>query len=153
MESRNRDGYTVSRHDLMELFQQDNRRLAKTEPSRSVSVLEKRLGWREGLLTALKTDPVNGISKEPSSVEARLSKFGSNARREVKIKSLWTLVKEQFGDTILQVLLVAAAVSLVIGILREGFEKGWLEGTTIYLAVVIIVSVAAGNDYVKEKQF
>jgi hypothetical protein len=30
-------------------------------------------------------------------------------------------------------------------------EKGWYEGVTIYLAIVIIVTVTATNDYVKEK--
>jgi Ca2+ transporting ATPase len=39
---------------------------------------------------------------------------------------------------------------MVVGILSEGFAKGWLEGATILLAVVIIVSVSAGNDYIKE---
>jgi len=28
-----------------------------------------------------------------------------------------------------------------------------MEGLTIYIAVVIIVAVSAGNDYMKEKQF
>lgn len=30
---------------------------------------------------------------------------------------------------------------------------GWLEGTAILTAVVIVVGVGAGNDYAKEKQF
>jgi hypothetical protein len=42
---------------------------------------------------------------------------------------------------------------LVIGIWREGIEKGWYEGVTIYLAIVIIVTVTATNDYMKDKQF
>lgn len=50
-------------------------------------------------------------------------------------------------------MLVAATVSLTIGIIKEGLAKGWIEGFTIYVAVVIIVSVTAGNDYAKEKQF
>ena len=40
-----------------------------------------------------------------------------------------------------------------IGIWKEGVEKGWYEGVTIYLAVIIITSVTATNDYMKEKQF
>ena len=40
-----------------------------------------------------------------------------------------------------------------IGIWKEGLAKGWYEGVTIYLAVVIITFVTATNDYIKDKQF
>ena len=53
----------------------------------------------------------------------------------------------------MRILLAAATASLIIGIWKEGLGKGWYEGVTIYLAVVIIVSVTAANDYMKEKQF
>lgn len=51
----------------------------------------------------------------------------------------------------MQILLAAATVSLGIGIWREGIYKGWYEGVTIYLAVIIIVTVTATNDYLKDK--
>ena len=60
---------------------------------------------------------------------------------------------EALGDKILQILLLAATVSLIIGIIQSGWTHGWIEGSSIYLAVVIIVSVTSGNNYVKEKQF
>ena len=44
-------------------------------------------------------------------------------------------------------------MSLAIGIWKEGVAKGWYEGVTIYLAVLIITIVTAGNDYMKERQF
>jgi uncharacterized ion transporter superfamily protein YfcC len=50
-------------------------------------------------------------------------------------------------------LLVAATVSLIIGVVQHGWEHGWIEGTSIYLAVTIITAVTAGNNYIKEKQF
>lgn len=60
---------------------------------------------------------------------------------------------ECLEDKILKILLVASAVSLVIGILTEGIETGWIEGFAIFVAVFIIVSVTAINNYLKEKQF
>jgi len=48
---------------------------------------------------------------------------------------------------------LAATASLAIGIWKEGLAKGWYEGVTIYLAVVIITVVTAANDYLKDKQF
>jgi hypothetical protein len=44
-------------------------------------------------------------------------------------------------------------VSLVIGIWKEGIAKGWYEGITIYFAILIIVTVTAFNDYMKDRQF
>lgn len=63
------------------------------------------------------------------------------------------MIIENFEDRILQILLIAALVSLVIGIWKDGFEHGWIEGLSIFIAVTIIVSVTAGNNYIKEKQF
>lgn len=53
----------------------------------------------------------------------------------------------------LRILCGAALVSLVLGIATEGLKEGWLEGTSILMAVVIIVSVTSFNNYMKEKQF
>ena len=53
----------------------------------------------------------------------------------------------------LRILCVAAVVSLVLGIATEGIEHGWMEGTSILVAVVIIVTVTSGNNWVKEEQF
>lgn len=53
----------------------------------------------------------------------------------------------------LRILCISAVVSLVLGIATEGLKEGWLEGSSILLAVVIIVTVTAGNNYIKEKQF
>jgi Ca2+ transporting ATPase len=53
----------------------------------------------------------------------------------------------------LRVLCVAAVVSLVLGIATEGLEHGWMEGTSILLAILIIVTVTSGNNYIKEQQF
>jgi uncharacterized membrane protein YbjE (DUF340 family) len=47
---------------------------------------------------------------------------------------------------------VAAIISLVIGLIMEP-DHGWIEGTAILIAVVIVVGVSAGNNVVKEKQF
>ena len=78
-------------------------------------------------------------------------RFGINAKRLPKIRSLMDLILESFEDRILQILLVAATVSMIIGIVQSGWKHGWIEGSSIYLAVVIIVSVTSGNNYIKEK--
>ena len=54
-----------------------------------------------------------------------------------------------FEDLMLRILVVASVVSTVIGILQDGVEKGWMEGATIMLAIILITSVQSGNNYVK----
>lgn len=53
----------------------------------------------------------------------------------------------------LRILCLASVVSLILGIANEGIERGWMEGTSILIAVVIIVTVTSGNNYLKEQQF
>lgn len=48
---------------------------------------------------------------------------------------------------------MAALVSLVLGIATDGIEEGWLEGTSILVAICLIVSVTSINNYLKEQQF
>ena len=55
--------------------------------------------------------------------------------------------------------MVAALISTIIGIINEGIKTGWTEGyiynhisrATIFLAVFLIVSITAGNNYLKER--
>ena len=49
--------------------------------------------------------------------------------------------------------MMAALISLIIGIWKDGIGRGWIEGVTIWIAVIIVVSVSAGNNYIKEQQF
>jgi P-type Ca2+ transporter type 2B len=81
------------------------------------------------------------------------TRYGANTKRLPKIRTLCELILENFEDRILQILLIAAAVALIIGIWKDGIEHGWVEGLSIFIAVTIIVSVTAGNNYIKEKQF
>ena len=58
-------------------------------------------------------------------------------------------IVESFEDEMLRVLCLAAVVSLILGIATEGLAHGWMEGTSILVAVVIIVTVTSGNNYFK----
>lgn len=80
-------------------------------------------------------------------------RFGDNKRMPRKIKTVWELFLDCFEDFILKVLMAAAAVSLILGIINEGWAKGWIEGVSIFIAIAIIVSVTTTNNYIKEKQF
>ena len=44
-------------------------------------------------------------------------------------------------------------MSLIIGVISKGWGEGWIEGFSILVAVIIVVSVASFNNYVKDQQF
>lgn len=68
-------------------------------------------------------------------------------------KTLLSMIIENFEDEMLRILCIAAVFSLILGIATEGIEHGWMEGSSILIAVLIIVTVTSGNNYMKEKQF
>jgi Ca2+ transporting ATPase len=59
---------------------------------------------------------------------------------------------ENFDDFINRVLLVAALVSIIIGLIQHGYPKGLTEGVSIMFALVIIITVTSGNNYISEKR-
>jgi magnesium-transporting ATPase (P-type) len=60
------------------------------------------------------------------------------------------MIEEALEDTMLRVLIAAAFISLAIGVIEDGWEEGWLEGFAIFAAVLTIVCVTAGNNWMKE---
>jgi P-type E1-E2 ATPase len=59
---------------------------------------------------------------------------------------------ENFDDAINKVLLMAAIVSIIIGVIQHGFPDGMLEGTSIMIALAIIIVVNSGNNYISERR-
>ena len=80
-----------------------------------------------------------------------MTKYGRNDPFEKELTTLWELVCECMQDTMLQILLVAALCATAVGMVNTGVATGWTEGATIFLAVFLIVSITAGNNYFKER--
>ena len=81
--------------------------------------------------------------------------FGINKLPERKLKSIWELVWIAYNDKVLIVLSIAAAVSLTVGIPQSLRATGveWVEGAAIIVAILVVVTVGAANDWQKERQF
>lgn len=107
-------------------------------------------GGVKALLALLGTDPEAGV--EETSVEKRRDLLGSNFLPSAPRKSFWQLFVDTFNDATLQILLVAAVVSLIIGIYDDP-ATGYVEGMAIIVACLIVSVVTAVNDYQKESQF
>lgn len=148
--------FGIPQEKLCDLFHPDNiKNYHSSSHKISVSVHDywKTYGGAKGLAQMLRTDLKKGIEGTEEDVQARAEKYGANTKRLPKIRTLCELIMENFEDRILQILLIAAGVALIIGIWKDGIEHGWVEGLSIFIAVTIIVSVTAGNNYIKEKQF
>ena len=107
-------------------------------------------GGVKALLGMVSTHPDHGVTE--SSIETRREIFGSNVLPSTPRQSFWQLFVDTFDDTTLQILLVAAIISLVIGIYDDP-EVGYVEGMAILAACLIVSVVTAVNDYQKETQF
>jgi Ca2+-transporting ATPase len=78
------------------------------------------------------------------------NRFGENTKHLPKIKSFLSILASQFQDLTLKILLVAATLTLVIGLFASG-EQRWVEGASIYFAVALISLFTTTFDYIKEK--
>ena len=82
-----------------------------------------------------------------------LFRYGKNVPLKRAIRTICDMIIECFDDTIMRILCVAAVFSMGIGIYKDGWSHGWIDGTSIIIAVCIIVIVTVANNWVKEKQF
>eukprot|EP00835_Amoeboradix_gromovi_P001929 NODE_99_length_20944_cov_0.552746.p1 type:complete len:912 gc:universal NODE_99_length_20944_cov_0.552746:14671-17406(+) len=149
-------------------------------------VLLKELGGIDGILEKLKVDKSTGLveSNEKEKVadevdhygpynsllraesksrcfDKRRLWFGDNVVPSPQGKSLLSIIIGAFSDRMLQLLMVIATVSTIIGVLLQyhvipsatNHDGAWAEGVAIFIAVIVVVSVGSLNDYQKETQF
>ncbi|KAI8835105.1 hypothetical protein BC829DRAFT_448239 [Chytridium lagenaria] len=94
-----------------------------------------------------------GIDMTAADQEKRKQTFGVNKipppRSETILELVWGNIKE---DPLIKVLLLGAILVLSLGTAMCPAD-GWLEGTAIFIAVFIVLSVTAGNDYQKDLKF
>ncbi|KAI8869032.1 calcium-translocating P-type ATPase [Ramicandelaber brevisporus] len=90
----------------------------------------------------------------------RIEMYGENVLPQKPIKSIWQLMWNALQEKILILLMVAAIVSLALGIYEDVTRHNkddppinWVEGCAILIAVLIVVAVGSVNDYNKERQF
>ena len=84
--------------------------------------------------------------------------FKDNRLPAKKSKSIFELAWIAYNDKVIILLSVAAVVSLALGIYQsitggEDERVQWVEGVAIMVAIVIVVTVGAANDWQKERQF
>eukprot|EP00760_Papus_ankaliazontas_P014433 PhM_4_TR16080/c6_g1_i1/m.38354/K01537/E3.6.3.8; Ca2+-transporting ATPase len=116
------------------------------------------MGGVEALLKGLQSDPEKGINS--ASLGSRRLAFGWNKFTEREPVKFFDLILVALEDRMVQLLIVAAVISIIFGMTMEDAHtgevdrsKGWIEGTAILISVSVVVLVGAGNDYQKAKKF
>ncbi|XP_078162445.1 calcium-transporting ATPase 5, plasma membrane-type-like isoform X3 [Carex rostrata] len=110
-------------------------------------------GGVNGVAKFLKTNIDGGITEDDAEIISRRNAFGSNTYPLKKGKSFWGFLWEACQDLTLIILMVAAALSLGLGIKTEGIKEGWYDGGSIAFAVCLVIVVTAISDYKQSLQF
>jgi P-type Ca2+ transporter type 2C len=90
----------------------------------------------EAVAAGLATDPAVGLTAAEAT--DRLERIGPNELVERARKPAWRLLAEQFANTMILVLVAAAAVTAVIGDLKD---------TVVILAIVVLNAIV---DFVQD---
>ncbi|PWA99433.1 Calcium-transporting P-type ATPase, N-terminal autoinhibitory domain-containing protein [Artemisia annua] len=107
----------------------------------------------EGIMKKISTSTTNGIPTSEDKINQRKIIYGINQFAESPSKGFLVYVWEALQDTTLMILGFCAFVSLVVGILTEGWPKGAHDGLGIVASILLVVFVTATSDYRQSLQF
>lgn len=112
-----------------------------------------KLGGLSGVAAALNTSLSDGI--DPTTIVHRQEVFGANRTKQIPTKNFFTLWFTNLKDPIIVMLMVAALVSTILGVAipAEREDQAYVEGIAIWVAVLVVSLVGAGNDWNKDRQF
>jgi Ca2+-transporting ATPase len=118
----------------------------------SSRMIVEEFGGIQKICSDLRSDPKHGLRESQAENQSRVTFYGRNGFDPPKIKTIWELIMENFEDTINVILLVAGIVSMIINLIQEGFPQGLIEGVSIVISLLIIITVNSGNNYLSEKR-
>ena len=106
------------------------------------------------LLQKLDTDEKNGIK----SIENREEYFGSNKIFIKPLPSFYSFLKEALEDKMIIILIISSIVEIGISLFNifiknETNNMDWLDGISIIIAIIVVVTVGSVTNYKKEMKF
>ncbi|KAH0787704.1 calcium-translocating P-type ATPase, PMCA-type family protein [Histomonas meleagridis] len=119
------------------------------------------LGGLSAFEAEFETDCVNGLGEtdKNSNYQKRIARFGRNVLPDPPKKSWWKMFWESFQNLTLQILLIAAIISLVLTIAfppENPNQSRWIDfidTLSIFSAVIIVAIVQAQTNYVQQKSY
>ncbi|XP_068314131.1 calcium-transporting ATPase 1-like [Pyrus communis] len=113
----------------------------------------KSHGGVETITDKLGTSSINGIFTSEKLLNKRKEIYGVNKFIEKPSRGFLVYVWEALQDTTLMILAFCAFVSLLVGIMTEGWPKGAHDGLGIVASILLVVFVTATSDYKQSLQF
>lgn len=108
---------------------------------------------KEYLAQQFNTDLTKGLKNDDKSdLEMRDKKWGNNRLKPPEENSILKHIIEALSDKTLIVLMFAAVVSLIIGVLKDGL-KGALEGVAITISIVLVCGISSFQNWKQKKEF
>jgi len=118
--------------------------------------LVKERGGISGIAKILDANVKKGLENNNADLDKRREAFGANTYPMPPSANWFRLFFDALSDVALIILIVAALVSLIAGIVEQVLGQGenhWIEGIAILVAVFIVATVGATNDYLQDQQF
>lgn len=114
----------------------------------------ERLGGPKFFEDGLCTSFSKGLSENEADREKRIEAFDSNERPPEEPIVYCDFVLNALSDKIIIILIFAAIIDLIIGLVfGDNKALDWIDGVSIIIAIVLVVSVGSINDYNKEVEF
>jgi len=140
----------ISPSDNINVTHQDLASLNVPQSAKENRQYLQSLGEVDGFAKKLGLSLTDGYT-DAQVLQSR-EKFGPNIFPQAPMTTFFDLLIESLSDTTLIILMAAAVVSLVIEMLHDP-ANGWIDGTSILIAVFLVSMVTSCNNYSKELQF
>jgi len=159
--------------DVEDTFDVDVEQLNEMVTNNSKEILEE-YGGVEGLAKALRVDLKTGLTEEEAATgfAERHKHFGKNTYKQPKSKNFFQLWLEAINDVTMIILIISAVVSIILAyaipkdlthiescdtassVLDDDDSAiDGIEGFGIIIAVIVVSTVSAGQNYSKERKF
>ncbi|KAL2486913.1 Calcium-transporting ATPase 12 [Abeliophyllum distichum] len=123
-------------------FSVDKVRLAALVKNKNHEILGE-LGGVEGIISILRTNPVVGIHGSPKDLHHRRKTFGANTFRKARVHWFVALLVSCFTDISNVVVFALSMYVVVSGIMINGWETGWKEGTYAFISFLVFFVFSA----------
>lgn len=97
----------------------------------------------------LKQEAIQFRGLTPAEVEASRQKYGTNVLTPPERDPWWKLYLEKFQDPVIRILLIAAGITILVGIV----DGHYAEGIGIIIAIFLATSLSFVNEYRANREF
>ncbi len=144
--------YDVSKEEIDKVYDDYKNHLRESEYQKL-----RALGGANGLIAKLKCDPKKGLCNLDNNHRLqRVKEFDDNIHFEKPMNTCCEYVWEALKDLMIRILIVAAIVQIILGVIpgvAEDPSKEWVEGFSILVAILVVVSVGSITNWSKELSF